>query len=214
MLLRDLLVNTGWQQCVFGPCIYIFRTGSVFALIALDVDDIPTACNDTACMASFKAHLGAIFKIKNLGPISQLLGHHITRDRSARTISMDQSKYLRDIIDKHGIADCKPSPLPMDPGFVSGLARIGSPPLTCVVKDIYPNLLSSLQYAAVCMHPYVSTALSILDSAHTHFVEVHLLALKKVVRYLKGTLQLRLTLRRGNRPKPQTHALRRRRLGE
>jgi hypothetical protein len=46
MLLRAWLVDHGWQQCVFDPCIYIFRTGNVFAMIALYVDNIPAACND------------------------------------------------------------------------------------------------------------------------------------------------------------------------
>jgi hypothetical protein len=70
MLLREWLVNTGWQQCVSDPCIYIFRTGSVFAVIALYMDDIPAACNDTAWLTSFKARLGARFKIKDLGAMS------------------------------------------------------------------------------------------------------------------------------------------------
>jgi hypothetical protein len=69
-LLRDWLVNTGWRQCISDPCIYIFRTGSVFAIIALYVDDIPAACNNTTWLASFKAHLGARFKIKDLGALS------------------------------------------------------------------------------------------------------------------------------------------------
>jgi hypothetical protein len=69
----------------------------------------------------------------------------------------------------------------MDPGFVSSLARIDSPLLTGVAKDIYPSLLDSLQYAAVCTRPYVSTALNILGSAQAHPTKVHLQALKKVV---------------------------------
>jgi hypothetical protein len=81
MLLRAWLVDHGWQQCLSDPCIYIFRTGHVFAMIALYVDDIPAACNDTAWLASFKAQFGARFKIKDLGDLSQLLGMHITRDR-------------------------------------------------------------------------------------------------------------------------------------
>jgi hypothetical protein len=89
MLLRAWLVDHGWQHCVSNPCIYIFRTGHVFALIALYVDDIPAACNDAAWLASFKAHLRARFKIKDFRDLSQLLGMHITRDRSARIISLD-----------------------------------------------------------------------------------------------------------------------------
>jgi hypothetical protein len=73
------------------PCIYTYRTCNIFAMIALYVDDIPSACNDTAWMHAFKATLGARFKIKDMGDLSQLMGMHMTRDRSAHTIFMDQS---------------------------------------------------------------------------------------------------------------------------
>jgi hypothetical protein len=86
---------------------------------------------------------------------------HITRDRSTRTISLNQSKYLRDILAKYGMADSKPSSLSMDPGFLAGLAHMTSPPLAGVAKDVYPSLLGNLQYEAVCTRPDVSTALSI-----------------------------------------------------
>jgi hypothetical protein len=59
-------------------------------MIALYVDDIPAACNDTTWLASFKVHFGERFKIKDVGALSHLLGMHITRDTSARTISLDQ----------------------------------------------------------------------------------------------------------------------------
>jgi hypothetical protein len=48
MLLREWLVNIGWQKCISDPCIYILCTGSVFAMITLYVDDIMAAYNDTA----------------------------------------------------------------------------------------------------------------------------------------------------------------------
>jgi hypothetical protein len=90
-------------------------------MIALYVDGIPPACNDTVWLSSFKVRLGARLKIKDLGALSQLLGINITRYMSARTISLDRSKCLRDIIDKHGMTDCKPTPLPMDPGSCRAL---------------------------------------------------------------------------------------------
>jgi hypothetical protein len=57
---------------------------------------------------------------------------------------MEESKYLRDILAKYGMTDCKPSSLPMDPGFLSGLAHMAPPSLTGVAKDVYPSLLGSL----------------------------------------------------------------------
>jgi hypothetical protein len=82
----------------------------------------------------------------------------------------------------------------MDPGFLAGLAHMTSPPLTGVAKDVYPSLLGSLQYAAVCTRPDVSTALSILGSAHASPTDTHLQPLKKVLRYLHGTIDMRLPL--------------------
>jgi hypothetical protein len=151
MPLRAWLVDNGWQQCVSDPCIYIFRAGRVFAMIALYMDDIAAACKDASWLASFKAQIGARFKIKDMGDLSQLLAcsstpnycMHITHDRSARTISLDRSKYLREIIAKYGITDSWPSSLPPDPGFLAGLAHMATP-LTGVAKDIYPNLMGSL----------------------------------------------------------------------
>jgi hypothetical protein len=157
-------------------------------MIALYVDVIPAACNDATWLASSKAQLGARFKIKDLGDLSQLLGMHITRNRSARTISLDQSKYMRDVLAKYNMTDAKPSSLPMDPGFLAGLAHMTLPPLAGVDKDVYPSLMGSLHCAAVCTRPNVSTALSILGSAKASPTDAHLLALKKVLRYLRGTM--------------------------
>jgi hypothetical protein len=112
------------------PCIYTFRNCDIFAMIALYVDDIPAACNDKSWMHAFKASLGARFKIKDLGDLSQLLTMHITRDMSARTISMDQSKSMKDIMVKRNMPNCKPSLLSMELGFLSRLAHIDSPLLT------------------------------------------------------------------------------------
>jgi hypothetical protein len=179
MLLRAWLVDHGWQQCVSDSCIYIYRTGHVFAVIAMCVDDIPAAYNDATWLASFKAQLGARFKIKDLGDLSQLLGMHITHDRSTRTISLDQSKHMRDILAKYGMSDSKSSSLPMDPGFLAGLAHMTPPSLTGVANDVYPSLMGSLPYASVFTRPDVSTALSILGSAQASPTEAHLRALKR-----------------------------------
>jgi hypothetical protein len=86
MLMRAWLVENGWQKCISDSCIYIFCARHIFAMISFYADDIPAACNDASWLTSFKARVGSRFKIKDLGDLSQLLGMHITRARSARTI--------------------------------------------------------------------------------------------------------------------------------
>jgi hypothetical protein len=136
ILLRDKLVENGRQQCISDPCIYIFRTGTVFAMIAIYVDDIPAPAMMLLGCRRSKHGSSRDSKSKTWVTFSELMGMHITRDMFARTISLDQSKYLRDILAKHGMTDCKPSSMPMDPGFLSGLAHMDSPPLTGVSKDV------------------------------------------------------------------------------
>jgi hypothetical protein len=161
-IFRDWLVDNMWQQCISDPCIYIFRIGTILAVIALYVDDISAACNDPDWLTSAKTRqLGAKLKIKELGAISQLLGMHTTRDMFARAISLDQSKCLRDILaSKHGIPARKSSPMPMDPCFLSGLARMHSPPLTGAAnKDVWAACNSQpCARAMMCLRLWASLA--------------------------------------------------------
>jgi hypothetical protein len=41
------------------------------------------------------------------------------------------------------MTDSKPLSLPMDPGFLAGLAHMAFPRLTGVAKDVLPSLLAS-----------------------------------------------------------------------
>jgi hypothetical protein len=101
---------------------------------------------------------------------------------------------VRELLDKHDMVDCKPSCLPMDPGFLAPISKQTLVPLTGTDRDIYPSLLGSLLYAAVCTGPDISTALSILGSAHASPTVAHMQALKKALRYLKGSPGMSLTL--------------------
>jgi hypothetical protein len=85
-----------------------------FAMIA-HIDDIPVACSKCAWRVAFTTQVRSHFHIKDHADMLNMVGMHITRDRSARTISLDQGKYVRELLDKHDMKDSKPSCLPMDP---------------------------------------------------------------------------------------------------
>jgi hypothetical protein len=103
------------------------------------VDDLPLACDNTTWVTQFKSTLGNRFKPKDHGELTHILGMHITRDRQARALSINRSQYMVDILDKHGMAGCSPSALPMGPNFLATLV-----PLTCHAMDVYPSLFGSL----------------------------------------------------------------------
>ena len=55
------------------------------------------------------------FKLRDLGATTQLLGIKIDRDRSKRSITISQHQYCLDILERFGMADCKPISTPMQP---------------------------------------------------------------------------------------------------
>jgi hypothetical protein len=75
----------------------------------------------------------------------------------------------------------------MDPSFLAAISKLTPLLLTGKELEIYPGLFGSLQYAAVCTRPDISTAFSIMESAHANPTEAHMHALKKMWLYLKGT---------------------------
>jgi hypothetical protein len=164
------------------------------AIIALYVDDILVACTSTAWRVAFTALVRPRFDIKDQDELSDIIGMNITRDRVARTISLDKGKYVLELLEKHDMVECKPSCLPMDPGFLAAMSRETPVPRTGTDRDIYPSLLGSLQYAVVYTRPDISTTLSIRGSAQANPSVAHMQALKKVLRYLKGTPSMSLTL--------------------
>jgi hypothetical protein len=192
-LLCDWLVAQGWRQLMSNPCIYIFESDGIFAMIALYVDDILFACDYTAWRVAFTALVRSRFDIKDHGELSDIIGMHITRERAARTISLDQGKYVCELLEKHDMSDYKPFYLPMDSGLLTGVSKLTPVPLTGKELEIYPSLLGSLQYAAVCTRPDISTALNILGSAHANPTEARMKALKKVLRYLNGKSDMSMT---------------------
>ena len=48
----------------------------------------------------FKSSFKKLFKVKDLGEIEKILGVKITRNRSKRTIRMDQTSYLKMVLER------------------------------------------------------------------------------------------------------------------
>ena len=52
--------------------------------------------------------------MSDLGELYFCLGVEFVRDRATRTISMNQTKYVMDVLKRFGMEDCKPVVTPLD----------------------------------------------------------------------------------------------------
>ena len=102
---------------------------------------------------------------------------------------LSQSKYASQIIDRAGMSSCKPSHTPFD--TACKLGTLDSPPVADIT--LYRSLAGALQYLTFT-RPDISYAVQQV-CLHIHDPrESHFLALKSIIRYLKGTLSLGLHL--------------------
>ena len=76
------------------------------------VDDMTVASKSAAAIDQLMLELSQHFKLRDLGATTQLLGIKIDRDRSKRSITISQHQYYLDILERFGMADCKPISTP------------------------------------------------------------------------------------------------------
>ncbi|XP_071727079.1 uncharacterized mitochondrial protein AtMg00810-like [Rutidosis leptorrhynchoides] len=141
------------------------------------------------------AKLACEFAMKDLGPLSSFLG--ISIHRSASGLFLNQSAYARDIIQRAGTTSCNPVATPVDTQGKQS-ANLGNlyPDPTS-----YRSLASALQYLTFTC-PDISYAVQQI-CLHMHSPhDAHMLALKRIIRYIQGTLSLGLYI-----SKSSSHAL-------
>lgn len=102
---------------------------------------------------------------------------------------LSQRQYMLDILDRAGMRDCKPCTTPVD--INPKLSTDGDP-----VSDAtdFRSLAGALQYLTFT-RPDISYAVQQI-CLHMHDPrEPHLAALKRILRYIRGTLDLGLLVR-------------------
>lgn len=112
--------------------------------------------------------------------------HHflgISVSRCSSRLLLSQQQYSIDILDRASMADCKPCSTPLDTS-----AKLSSTDSTHVSDPIdYHSLVGALQYSTFT-RPDISSAVQQV-CLHMHDPrEPHLAALKRILRYIHGTL--------------------------
>jgi hypothetical protein len=192
--LSDTLAKMGFSQIKSDPSVYVFLRDSLRIIIPVFVDDMTIICKSKSAIQAFIQELSSHFKLRDLGPTSQLLGIKIDRDRPSKTISLSQKQYILDMLERYGMSDCKPVSTPMSPGSkLSSSMAPSTPEDTSFMKSVpYLSAVGSLMYLAITTRPDISYAVGVLARFNSNPGPTHWTAVKHVFRYLKGTLDLKL----------------------
>lgn len=196
--LGKTLAKLGFTQIKSGPSIYIWETEGVRVILPVFVDDVTIVSRSKRKIVSIKERLGQEFKIKDLGPTSYLLGIKIDYDRPNRCLQLSQRQYILDMLARFNLTDCKPVATPMEPGIQ--LSKALCPSTSQETEEMrrvpYMNAVGALMYLAIGTRPDIAYAVGKLAQFNTNPGPRHWKAAQHLFRYLKGTLDLKLTYRR------------------
>ena len=191
----------GLEKSSADNCLYILRedrSDKIVLLILVYVDDMAIAGASLIRVTKFKANFGKIFDITDLRELTYILGIQVTRDRQARTISLNQTAYHQ-ILSHFGMDQSHPvsTPLPVK----NTLSTLQSPASDAECK-IYLEFANGMHYLEVVgallyatqMRPDIQYAIGLILQFGGNPGIPHLEAAKRILRHLKGTVHFSLVL--------------------
>ena len=181
------LLQLGFVEAKPDTSLFIYHRGKDVVYLLLYVDDIVLMASSADLLRRTITSLQQEFSLKDLGALHQFLGMQVQRVGS--DLFLSQRQYMIEILERAGMADCKPCATPVD--LNPKLSADGAP-----VSDPtdFRSLAGALQYLTFT-RPDISYAVQQVY-LHMHDPrEPHLTALKRILRYVRGTLHMGLFLR-------------------
>lgn len=193
--LDGVLGNLGFANSPADPCLYFRDVKGSWIILAVYVDDMFWISNNTGLVNDVIEAFSRKFTVSNLGVPEWFLGMRIRRGDGYS--SVDQVTYARKVLQQFNMMDCNPLTTPLDPSinFTRDMGPQTAAERAEMARIPYREAIGSLMYLANGTRPDIAAAVGILarfmsDPGHQHWLGV-----KRVLRYLKGTLNLGLIYR-------------------
>lgn len=182
--LTTLLKSNNFEITNFDPC--VFRHTTKQFLIAVYVDDLSLYGPSGPLMESTISLLKNEFEVTDLGHIHWLLGIQI--EFTSRGIELSQSAYIDKVLSRFKMSDCHPTVLPIDPNTRLSMGQ----PVGSEQTRVYQSMMGSLNYAVTGTRPDLAYTVTYMSQFSSSPSEEHISTAKRILRYLKGTKDLRL----------------------
>ena len=186
------LRHMGFIQSTSDPCIYTASEGEAF-IIGVYVDDIILAGKSEKKMADIKKALSDKFEMKDLGELHYFLGVKVIQDRKKGNIWIGQPVYTKNILQKFGMENAKPISTPV---AVNTKLTLKTEDSEYFDKETYQSAVGSLLYLSTRTRPDITFAVNNIARFSSNPTTQHWTAVKRIFRYLKGTIHLGLLYER------------------
>lgn len=118
--LMDFLKKLGFHKTEADHSLFVSSDKTLF--IAVYVDDLLLfGADGDPRIDNVMQNLRDRFKMTDLGDVSHYLGMEVDVDLNKKTITLRQTTYLKKILERYGMSNCRPAKIPISPGVANSL---------------------------------------------------------------------------------------------
>jgi hypothetical protein len=189
------LSKMGFTRLQSDHGVYVFTKDDIRIIVPVHVDDLTFASKSQSAIDACIKELSEYFELRDLGPTKFLLGIEVIRNRQNHSISLSQRQYIINMLDRFQMTDCHPVSTPVDPGsHLSKSQGATSPDDIAYMQSVpYLSAVGALMYLAVTTRPDIAYTAGLLARFSSNPGVAHWKAVKHLFRYVKGTMDHKLT---------------------
>ncbi|XP_022871554.1 uncharacterized protein LOC111390708 [Olea europaea var. sylvestris] len=189
----EALENKDWKNAMEDEYrAFPVIKASTLRIILIVVSKNWSVRNDNKLLQSFINNLNAQFALKDIGELHQFLGIEVRRDEFG--IHLSQVKYITDLLKRFNFEHLKSCTTPMTLGKYISKNEVEK----MTDSSLYRSAVGGLQYLAH-IRLDISFAMNKLSQFLQTPSDVHWKLVKRVFRYLKGTIDHGLWIQRSDR---------------
>lgn len=192
---NSTLLKLGFRRSNRDYCLYVSTEKGDTMYLLLYVDDLLIVGRNIQTIEKLKRCLADEFEMTDCGPTNFFLGMRVEYNRTRGELKLSQEAAALKILEKYGMTQCNPAKSPMEKGLQ--LNREGR----CTTQP-YRESLGSLMYQMLCVRPDLCFPVAYMGRFQQSPTEDHWQALKRIMRYLKGTTAMGLNYKKQNDTRP------------
>lgn len=175
------LMQLGFKRSLNEATLYIKGDETNFVIVSLYVDDLLVTGNNEEFVRKFKQDMMGTFEMTDLGEMAYFLGMEVKQKNGG--VFICQRKYAKEILKKFKMDECKSVDTPM-----CQKEKLSKEDESERVNEtFYRSLVGCLMYLTAT-RPDILHSVSLLSRFMNCATETHLTSAKRVLRYVKGTL--------------------------
>nr|GEW58401.1 retrovirus-related Pol polyprotein from transposon TNT 1-94 [Tanacetum cinerariifolium] len=189
--ISKFLTSKGFTKGTIDPTIFTIRYGEDILLMQIYVDDIIFGSTNPKYTKRFEKLMHSRFDMSLMGEMKLFLGLQI--HQSPHGIFINQAKYTLEILHKHGMEKGHSigTPMATKPKLDADLSR------NPVDETDYHSKIGSLMYLT-SSRPDIVQAACFCARYQSRPTEKHLKEVKRIFRYLRGTINMGLWYPKGS----------------